>query len=120
MGKYYSSVRLFKALRFTTIPGGRSQAILDAVDSSWCISDTVVRLTFYGNKQPILKTRISTRGGNSLIIHVHDNGLWSLEWITKTCTKECIDGLSVVTSVFPLDQIGGAFNVLSSFFTSKK
>ncbi|CAC5389971.1 unnamed protein product [Mytilus coruscus] len=120
IGKYFSSTRLFKALRYTTIPGERSQAILDAVDQSWCISDTGVRLIFYGNKQPRLETRISTRGGNRLDIHVHEKGSWNLEWTHKTCTKECIDGISVVTSVFPFDYIAGGFNMLSYLFIAKK
>ncbi|XP_071138348.1 uncharacterized protein [Mytilus edulis] len=60
--KKYSSIHLFKALQYTPIPGETSQAILYAVNQSWCISDTKVTLIFYGKEQPKRETRISTIG----------------------------------------------------------
>lgn len=91
---------MFKALQYTNIPGDRSQAILDAVNKSWCISDTQVYLIFYENEQSKRETTISTRGGNRLKIHVHENGLWNLEWERKAFPEVSIDELSVITDLF--------------------
>lgn len=100
LGKFspYSSTRLFEVLRQTKIPGTFSQAILEEVNKSWCISDTKVYLIFSGENGFNCKIQIS-KGSNHLDIHAHENGLWNLQWKKKTCTKQCMDGLSAMASI---------------------
>ncbi|XP_052083991.1 uncharacterized protein LOC127721295 [Mytilus californianus] len=119
LGKFspYSSTRLFDVLRQTKIPGTTSQAILEAVKKSWCIRDTKVYLVVTGENNCECMIQIS-RGSNHLNILAHENGLWYLDWIEKTCTKKCMDGLSAMASCVPF--LGGGVAGISALFKLKK